>query len=67
MIFSKTEIGVINATISSMIAINEFSQDIVINQGVAGVHIAKLNIVDIVIGEECININYKFNSFTIIS
>lgn len=57
LIFSKTGIGVINATISSMIAINEFRPDIVINQGLAGAHIANLNIGDIVIGKECININ----------
>lgn len=57
IIISLTGIGIINATMSTTIAIEKFSPDIVINQGCAGAHIWNLNIGDIVIGEKSVYIN----------
>lgn len=60
IIISKTEIGVINATIATTIAITNFHPDIVINQGIAGGHRKDIHVGDIIIGEKCCNINaYK--------
>lgn len=60
IIVSKTLVGPINATMATSIGIIKFNPDIVINQGIAGAHREDLHIGDIVIGEECCNINaYK--------
>ena len=36
VVVSKTEVGVINATIATTLGIKEFNPDIIINQGTAG-------------------------------
>lgn len=57
IIVSKTEMGVINACIASMLAINIYKPDIVINQGTAGAHRRDLLVGDIIIGSEAVYIN----------
>ena len=52
IIISETQKGIINATISTTIALLTFKPDIVINQGCAGAHIESLQVGDIVIGEK---------------
>ena len=57
IILSKTREGIINATLSTTLALQEFSPDIVINQGAAGAHSTDLHIGDIVVGESCVYMN----------
>ena len=57
IIISKTEIGTINCAMATTIAIMKFNPLAVINQGIAGGYIDNINNGDIVIGEECTNIN----------
>lgn len=57
VIVMKTYKGVINAAISTTVAIKEFNPCIIINQGMAGSHLDYINIKDIIIGKGCININ----------
>ena len=57
VIISKTLIGTINATIATILGIEKFKPDIVINQGIAGAHRESIHIGDIIIGEKCYNIN----------
>ncbi len=57
VIIEKTGIGIINATIATTVAINNYDPMIIINQGCAGGCSSNLHIGDIVIGEDCININ----------
>lgn len=57
IIISKTDIGIINATIATTIAIFEFKPDIVINQGCAGSAKENLKVGDIVIGDASVYIN----------
>ena len=57
VIISKTLVGVVNATTATTIAILTFHPDIVINQGIAGAHKSNIHIGDIIIGENCCNIN----------
>lgn len=57
IILSKTLIGTINSTIATTIGILNFSPNIVINQGIAGAHREDIHIGDIIIGENCYNIN----------
>lgn len=57
VIVSKTEVGVINSTIATNIAITKFNPIAIINQGIAGAHIDYIHNNDIVVGEQCININ----------
>lgn len=57
VVISKTLIGTINSTIATTIGIMTFHPDIVINQGIAGSHKLDLHVGDIVIGEQCCNIN----------
>lgn len=60
IVVSKTLVGTINAAIATTIGIENFNPYIVINQGIAGAHKEDLHVGDIVIGEECCNINsYK--------
>ncbi len=60
VILSKTEVGVINSTITTTLGILNYHPNIVINQGIAGSHSKNLHIGDIVVGEACVNINaYK--------
>ena len=57
IIISKTEKGIINATMSTTIALIEFDVDLVINQGCAGAHKETLKVGDIIIGEKAVYIN----------
>lgn len=57
IVLSKTQIGIINATLATFIGITEFSPFMVINQGVAGGSKSEVHKGDIVIGESVININ----------
>ena len=54
---SKTLMGTINSTIATLIGINTFKPDIVINQGIAGSHKRNIHVGDVIIGEKCCNIN----------
>lgn len=54
---SKTFMGTINSTIATIIGINTFKPDLVINQGIAGSHKRNIHVGDIIIGESCCNIN----------
>lgn len=57
IIISKTGVGIVNATIATMLGITHFSPDIIINQGIAGGYSKTIHTGDIVIGEHCRNIN----------
>lgn len=57
IIISKTDVGIINVTASTITAINSFNPVCIINQGIAGAIDEKVHKGDIVIGEKCININ----------
>lgn len=57
IIISKTDIGLINSAVSTIIGIKKFHPEIVINQGTAGASDLNLLTHDIVIGTNCININ----------
>lgn len=60
IIVSKTGIGIVNATIATMLSISHFSPDVIINQGIAGGYSRDIHIGDIIIGRYCRNINtYK--------
>ena len=60
VVVSKTLVGTIHSTIATSIGIINFKPDFVINQGIAGAHQEHLHIGDIIIGEQCCNINaYK--------
>lgn len=55
IIVSLTQIGSINATISTLLAIKEFSPIYIINQGVSGGQKKEIHQGDLIIGTECIN------------
>lgn len=57
VIVSKTQIGTINSSVATTIGITTFYPDIIINQGIAGAHRVNLHTGDIIIGEQCANIN----------
>lgn len=57
IIISKTQIGLIEASIATFIGITNFNPIMIINQGTAGACTKNLHIGDIVIGKKCININ----------
>ena len=60
IILTLTGSGIINATINTMLAINTFKPDIVINQGSCGGHTAKMKVGEIVIATEAVYMNsYK--------
>lgn len=63
IIISKTQKGIINATISTILALTTFDIDIVINQGCAGSHREDFVVGDIVIGKSAVYIN-DFKSAT---
>lgn len=52
VIILKTDVGIINATISTTVAIQEFDPCIVINQGTAGSHVVDFTRGDLVIAEK---------------
>lgn len=57
IIISETQIGIINASIATCIAIEKYQPRAIINQGIAGSHIDNIHKYDIVIGEKSVNIN----------
>lgn len=57
IIVSETQVGVINASIATMLAIHNFKPKAIINQGIAGSHVDYIHRNDIVIGEKSVNIN----------
>lgn len=57
VVISKKLIGTINATIATMIGIQEFKPNLIINQGIAGSHRRNIHKGDIVVGKNCYNIN----------
>lgn len=57
IVISLTGRGLINACISTQLAIEKFKPDLVINQGCAGAHNKELSIGNIIIGEKSVYIN----------
>ncbi len=57
IIVSETQIGIINVSMATCIAIQEFNPIAILNQGVAGSHIDYIHRNNIVIGEKSVNIN----------
>lgn len=57
VVLSKTDVGIINAGVSTTIAINEFKPTLIINQGCAGGHTVDIKNGDLIIGEKTVYIN----------
>lgn len=57
VVISRTEMGTINATVATMLAIEKYKPDVIINQGTAGAHLRELCVGDIIIGREAVYIN----------
>ncbi len=57
IIISETQSGIINATMSTALAIMRFQPDLIINQGCAGAHKIGLNVGEIIVGETAAYIN----------
>lgn len=57
IVISETQIGIINASMATCIAIQRYNPLVVINQGIAGSHVDYIHRNDIVIGEKSVNIN----------
>ncbi|MCQ2530850.1 MAG: 5'-methylthioadenosine/S-adenosylhomocysteine nucleosidase [Lachnospiraceae bacterium] len=57
VVISRTHIGKINATMATLIGIENFHPSFVINQGTAGAHNINLNTGDIVLGKQIINMD----------
>lgn len=57
IIISQTQVGVINASMATLIAIQKYNPIAIINQGIAGSHVDYIHRNDIVIGEKGVNIN----------
>lgn len=57
IIISETQVGIINVSIATFIAIQKYNPIAIINQGVAGSHVDYIHRNDIVIGEKSVNIN----------
>ena len=57
LIISETQVGIINASMSTLIAIQKYNPIAIINQGIAGAHVDYIHRNDIVVGEKCVNIN----------
>lgn len=57
IVVSVSKVGLIQASASLTIAINEFQPSMIINLGIAGACDKEMHVGDIVIGESCININ----------
>lgn len=55
VIVSRTEVGLVNASTATTIAIEKYKPTIIINQGTAGGHDEKLHAGDIVLAKEIIN------------
>lgn len=60
VVISITKVGMVNASVATILGINEFNPSCVINQGVAGGHALDIHKGDIVLGEFVGNMNsYK--------
>lgn len=57
VIVSITKVGMLNCAVATILAINHFKPDIIINQGVARGHSNEVHRGDIVIGENVVNMN----------
>lgn len=57
IVISKTGVGMINASVSTTIAVNEFHPALIINQGCAGSHLRNIKVGDLIIGEKSVYIN----------
>ena len=57
IVLSKTQVGLMNVTAATVTAMFNFSPCIIINQGVAGGITKNVHKGDIILGENCININ----------
>lgn len=57
VIISETQVGVINASMATLIAIQNYNPIVIINQGIAGSHVDYIHRNDIVVGEKSVNIN----------
>jgi len=57
IVVSKTGVGIMNACLSTMIALNEYRPDCVVNQGTAGGHTRDILYGDVVIGATSIYLN----------
>lgn len=57
IILSYTGMGMTNAALATMTAIQEFQPDVIINQGTAGAQVKELKRGDIVIGSQAVNIH----------
>ncbi|MDX2043890.1 MAG: 5'-methylthioadenosine/S-adenosylhomocysteine nucleosidase [Acidobacteriota bacterium] len=55
VVVSRTEVGTINAVVSTTLAITTFKPKLVINQGTAGAHDPELKVFDIVVGEASVD------------
>ncbi len=57
IIISETQIGIINVSMATCIAIQNYNPKLIINQGIAGAHVSYIHRNDIVVGEKSVNIN----------
>lgn len=57
IIISKTDVGLINASVATTLGIREFQPTLIINQGCAGGHLPDIKIGDLIIGEKAVYIN----------
>ena len=57
VVVRKTQMGKVNAALSTYIGIKSFSPDLIINQGTAGAHSPFLDVKDIIVGESIINVD----------
>lgn len=57
VIISETQVGIINASMATLLAIQTYNPVAIINQGIAGAHVDYIHRNDIVIGEKSVNIN----------
>lgn len=57
VIISETQIGMVNVSMATCIAIQKYNPRAIINQGVAGAHVDYIHRNDIVVGEKSVNVN----------
>ena len=55
VIVSRTEVGLVNASVATTIGIEKYKPTLIINQGTAGAHDPMLDVGDIVIGTNIVN------------
>lgn len=63
VIICNSKIGIINATAATVLSIEKYHPDIIINEGCAGGCAKNLNVGDLVIGQESINITSTKSKF----